>query len=61
VGAQKVEILGRYQFTHLDPAYNAGGWNLAVQGNFKHVLGIAAGTQGPSTSLVKRERQRRLG
>ena len=40
--AQRVEIFGGYQFTHLDPAYNASGWDLAVQGNFKHVLGIAA-------------------
>ena len=40
--AQRVEIFGGYQFTHLDPAYNASGWNFAVQGNFKHVLGIAA-------------------
>ena len=44
--AQRVEIFGGYQFTHLDPAYNASGWNFAVQGNFKHVLGIAADFSG---------------
>jgi hypothetical protein len=44
--AQKVEIFGGYQFTHLHPAYNASGWNFAVQGNFKHVLGIAADFSG---------------
>jgi hypothetical protein len=25
--AQKVEIFGGYQFTHLQPAFNANGWN----------------------------------
>ena len=44
--AQRVEVFGGYQFTHLDPAYNASGWNFAVQGNFKHVLGIAADFSG---------------
>jgi hypothetical protein len=44
--AQRVEIFGGYQFTHLDPAYNASGCNFAVQGNFKHVLGIAADFSG---------------
>jgi hypothetical protein len=44
--AQKVEIFGGYQFTHLQPAFNASGWNAAVTGNFKHVLGIAADFSG---------------
>jgi hypothetical protein len=28
--AQKVEIFGGYQFTHLRPAYNASGWNASL-------------------------------
>jgi hypothetical protein len=45
-GAQKVEIFGGYQFTHLQPSFNASGWNVAVTGNFKHVLGITADFSG---------------
>jgi hypothetical protein len=44
--AQKVEIFGGYQFTHLQPAYNASGWNASLTGNFKHVLGITADFSG---------------
>jgi len=44
--AQKVEVFGGYQFTHLQPAFNASGWNAAVTGNFKHVLGITADFSG---------------
>jgi hypothetical protein len=43
---QKVEIFGGYQFTHLQPAYNASGWNASLTGNFKHVLGITADFSG---------------
>ena len=35
--AQRVEIFGGYQFTHLQPSYNANGWNASLTGNFKHV------------------------
>ena len=45
-GAQKVGVFGGYQFTHLQPAYNASGWNAALTGNFKHVLGITADFSG---------------
>jgi hypothetical protein len=44
--AQKVEIFGGYQFTHLQPAFNANGWNASLTGNFKHVLGITADFSG---------------
>jgi len=38
--AQKVEIFGGYQFTHLRSAFNGSGWNASLTGNFKHFLGI---------------------
>jgi hypothetical protein len=44
--AQKAEIFGGYQFTHLQPAFNANGWNASVTGNFKHVLGITGDFSG---------------
>ena len=44
--AQRVEIFGGYQFTHLQPAYNANGWNASLTGNFKHVLGITGDFSG---------------
>jgi hypothetical protein len=44
--AQKVEIFGGYQFTHLEHSYNASGWNASLSGNFKHVLGLTADFSG---------------
>jgi len=44
--AQKAEIFGGYQFTHLQTAFNANGWNASLTGNFKHVLGITADFSG---------------
>lgn len=44
--AQRVEAYGGFQFTHLQPGYNAGGWNLALTGNFKHFLGITGDFSG---------------
>jgi opacity protein-like surface antigen len=44
--AQKVELYGGYQFTHLQPAFNANGWNASLTGNFKHVLGITGDFSG---------------
>lgn len=44
--AQRVEIFGGYQFTHLQPAFNANGWNASLTGNFKHVLGITGDFSG---------------
>jgi hypothetical protein len=41
-----VEIFGGAQFGHLQPSYNAVGWNGSVTGNFKHVLGITADFSG---------------
>jgi len=44
--AQRVEIFGGYQFTHLSPRFNGNGWNAAVTGNFKHILGITGDFSG---------------
>ena len=44
--AQKIEIFGGAQYEHLQPSYNAVGWNAALTGNFKHVLGITADVSG---------------
>jgi hypothetical protein len=44
--AQKVELFGGAQFEHLQPSYNAAGWNGALTGNFKHILGITADFSG---------------
>ena len=44
--AQSVEIFGGYQYTHLQPAFNASGWNAAFTKNFKHVLGITGDVSG---------------
>jgi len=44
--AQRVEIYGGAQFEHLQPSYNAVGWNASLTGNFKHVLGITADFSG---------------
>jgi opacity protein-like surface antigen len=41
-----VELYGGYQFTHLQPAFNANGWNASLTGNFKHVLGITGDFSG---------------
>jgi hypothetical protein len=46
VVAQSVEIFGGYQFTHIDPSFDASGWNASLTGNFKHVLGITADFSG---------------
>jgi hypothetical protein len=50
VFAQKVEIFGGAQYEHLEPSYNAVGWNAALTGNFKHVLGITADVSGAYNS-----------
>lgn len=44
--SQSVELFGGAQFGHLESSYNAVGWNAAVTGNFKHVLGITADVSG---------------
>src|ERR1700747_951974 len=46
VFAQRVEIFGGAQFEHLQPSYNAVGWNASLTGNFKHVLGITGDFSG---------------
>src|SRR5437762_12845647 len=44
--AQRVEIFRGAQFEHLQPSYNAAGWNASLTGNFKHVLGITGDFSG---------------
>ena len=44
--AQRVEIFGGAQYEHLQPSYNAVGWNASLTGNFKHVLGITGDFSG---------------
>lgn len=44
--SQRVELYGGAQYEHLENSYNAVGWNAAVTGNFKHVLGITADFSG---------------
>jgi hypothetical protein len=44
--AQRVEIFGGAQFEHLQPSFNAVGWNASLTGNFKHVLGITGDFSG---------------
>jgi len=44
--AQRVEVYGGAQFTHLEPSFNGAGWDAALTGNFKHVLGITADFSG---------------
>ncbi len=44
--AQRVEIYGGAEFEHLQPAYNAVGWDASLTGNFKHVLGITGDFSG---------------
>jgi opacity protein-like surface antigen len=51
--AQSVEIFGGYQFTHIDPGFNASGWNASLTGNFKHVLGITADFSGAYKNQAK--------
>jgi len=51
--AQRVEIFGGYQFKHLEPRFNASGWNASLTGNFKHVLGITADFSGAYDNGVK--------
>ena len=48
--AQRVEIFGGAQFEHLQPSYNAVGWNASLTGNFKHVLGITGDFSGAYNS-----------
>lgn len=43
---QRVELFGGFQYEHLQPSYNAVGWNAALTGNFKHVLGITGDFSG---------------
>lgn len=50
--AQRVEIFGGAQFSHLQSSYNAVGWNGSLTGNFKHVLGITADFGGVYKSRV---------
>ena len=48
--AQRVEIFGGAQYDHLQPSYNAVGWNASLTGNLKHVLGITGDFSGAYNS-----------
>ena len=50
--AQRVELFGGYQFTHLQPSFNAHGWNASLTGNFKHILGITGDFSGAYENSV---------
>jgi hypothetical protein len=50
VFAQRVEVFGGAQYEHLQSSYNAVGWNAALTGNFKHVLGITGDFSGAYNS-----------
>jgi len=40
------ELFGGYQFTHLSPSLNAGGWKTAATGNLNRWLGVTADFSG---------------
>lgn len=44
--AQKVELFGGAQYEHLQPSYNAVGWDASLTGNFRHILGITGDVSG---------------
>jgi hypothetical protein len=46
VFGQRVELYGGVAYDHLQPSYNAVGWNASLTGNFKHVLGITGDFSG---------------
>ncbi len=48
--AQRVEIFAGAEYEHLQPSYNAVGWNASLTGNFKHILGITGDFSGGYTS-----------
>ena len=45
-----MEIFGGAQYEHLQPSYNAVGWDASLTGNFKHILGITGDFSGAYTS-----------
>jgi hypothetical protein len=53
MAAQKAEVFGGYQYTHLDGGFNMNGWNAALTGNFKDWLGITADFSGVYQSGAK--------
>lgn len=53
VAAQKAEVFGGYQYTHLDGGLNMNGWNGALTGNFKDWLGVTADFSGVYRSGAK--------
>jgi hypothetical protein len=44
--AQRAELFGGAQFEHLQPSYNAVGWNASLTRNFKYGLGITGDFSG---------------
>lgn len=48
--AQKAEVFGGYQYTHLDPGINANGWNASATYNLNSFLGVTADFSGAYTT-----------
>jgi len=51
--AQKAEIFAGYQYSHLDPSFNANGWNGSATGNIGEILGVTADVSGVYKSGTK--------
>jgi len=51
--AQKAEVFAGYQYSHLDPSFNASGWNGSVTGNIGSFLGVTADVSGVYKSGTK--------
>jgi len=51
--AQKAEVFAGYQYSHLDPGFNASGFNGSVTGNFAPFLGVTADISGVYNSGTK--------
>jgi len=51
--AEKAELFGGYQYTHLDPSLNANGWNASLTGHFAPWIGLTADFSGAYKSGLK--------
>ena len=51
--AQKAEVFAGFQYTHLDPSWNAAGWNASLTGNFNRWFGVTGDFSGAYKSGTK--------
>lgn len=51
--AQMAEVFAGYQYSHLDPSFDASGFNGSVTGNFAHFLGVTADVSGVYSNGTK--------